>query len=211
VLRLHKDFVTTTSDYCPMGIDPVISLTDPICPTGTQPPQELHDALDATTTVPAGGQFAWHVNQSTRPFVGGGQVAEQLDDEPYDTQRSGPTSDGCVPFTVTPADADGAVMVTLTIAVEDYDLEVSRVQDGQETLVGSSGNAPGSPKEQVVLSKPAAGDYVAKVVELHRADEPLVAGGGPLQDDAHDGARAHGGLRADVRDAGRDGAGGRRR
>jgi hypothetical protein len=168
VLRLHKDFVTTTSEYCPMGIDPVVSVTDPICPTGTQPPQELHDALDTTTTVPAGGQFTWHVNQSTRPFVGGGQVVEQLDDAPYDTQRSGPTSDGRVPFTVTSADADGAVVVTLTptIAVEDYDLEVYRVQGGQETLVGSSGNAPGAPDEQVVLSKPAAGDYVAKVVDF---------------------------------------------
>jgi len=168
VLRLHKDFVRMTSEFCPIGIDPVVSITGPLCPGGTQPAQALDDTLDATTTVPASGQFTWHVNPSTRPFVGGGQVVEELEDEPYDSQESGATSDGRVPFTVRAQDAEGAVTVTLTptVRVEDYDLEVYRVQGGRETLVGTSGNPPGAADEQVVLSKPVAGDYVAKVVNF---------------------------------------------
>ena len=35
--------------------------------------------LDATTTVPASGAFAWHVNQSTRPFVGAAGGVEAYD------------------------------------------------------------------------------------------------------------------------------------
>src|SRR4051812_20651085 len=85
-LRLSKSFDTKTSPYCALGVDPVVSVTalpDALsCPGGVQDPQTLHDTLDATTVVPASGKFAWHINQSTRPFVGGGAVIEKLDDTP---------------------------------------------------------------------------------------------------------------------------------
>jgi len=168
VLRLHKGFHTRTSPYCAAGVDPVVSVGDPVCPGGEQPPQSLSDQIDSTTVVPASGQFAWHVNPSTRPFVGGGAVTEKLDDTPYDTETSPATSDNRVPFTVTDEDSSGAVKVTLTptVPVEDYDLEVFRVEGDRETQVASSGNPPGATEESVVLEKPAAGRYVAKVVDF---------------------------------------------
>ncbi|HEU4657783.1 MAG TPA: M14 family zinc carboxypeptidase [Capillimicrobium sp.] len=170
VLRLHKSFVTETSAWCRLGIDPVVSLLEePVCLGPEQEPIELQDELDTTTTVPASGAFEWHVNPSTRPFVGGGAVIEHLDEQPYASEQSGPTGDGRVPFDVTEADATGAVKVTLapTIALEDYDLEVYRVEDdGSETQVASSGNPPGAATEEVVLTKPEPGRYVAKVVEF---------------------------------------------
>ena len=81
VLRLKRAFQTRTSPYCEKGIEPVLNIGLPaICLTGQKPPIVLDDVLDATTTVPASGPYAWHVNQSTRPFVGaaGGTEAYEL-------------------------------------------------------------------------------------------------------------------------------------
>jgi hypothetical protein len=168
VLRLHKAFVTETSPYCAMGADPVISVTDPVCPGGEQPAQKLNDTLDSTTVVPASGSFQWHVNQSTRPFVGGGAVNEKLSDEPYQTDPHSGSEGNDIPFTVTDRDTAGAVKIDLapTIPAEDYDLEIYRTEaDGSETKVGSSGNVPGA-SEQIVLEKPAAGSYRAHVIDF---------------------------------------------
>lgn len=71
VLRLHKAFVTETSPSCALGVDPLVSLGDPICLGGERPAMQLQDEIDTTTTVPASGAFAWHVNPSTRPFADG--------------------------------------------------------------------------------------------------------------------------------------------
>ena len=51
-----------------------------ICLTGQKPPIVLQDSLRSTTVVPASGAYEWHVNQSTRPFVGaaGGTEAYEL-------------------------------------------------------------------------------------------------------------------------------------
>ena len=81
VLRLKRAFQTRTSPYCEKGIDPVLNVgLPPICLTGQKPPLVLDDVLDASTTVPAGKRYAWHVNQSTRPFVAaaGGVEAYEL-------------------------------------------------------------------------------------------------------------------------------------
>ncbi|HEV2775866.1 MAG TPA: M14 family zinc carboxypeptidase [Solirubrobacteraceae bacterium] len=81
VLRLERAFQTRTSPYCEKGIEPVVDIGLPrICLTGEKPPLVVDDVLDATTTVPASNRYAWHVNQSTRPFVGaaGGLEAYQL-------------------------------------------------------------------------------------------------------------------------------------
>ncbi|HEV7804456.1 MAG TPA: M14 family zinc carboxypeptidase [Solirubrobacteraceae bacterium] len=69
-LRLRKRFETRTSPYCQKGIELIVDIGLPrICLTGEKPPLTLQDELDATTTVPAGGAYAWHVGPSTRPFV----------------------------------------------------------------------------------------------------------------------------------------------
>jgi hypothetical protein len=71
ILRLQKTFQTNTSAYCAKSIEPVLNIgLQTICLTGQKPPQTLNDNLDATTTVPSSGTYEWHIDQSTRPFVG---------------------------------------------------------------------------------------------------------------------------------------------
>ena len=80
-LRLAKSFQTRTSPFCQKGIEPVLDIGLPvICLTGQKPPIVLQDSLRATTVVPASGTYEWHINQSTRPFVGaaGGTEAYEL-------------------------------------------------------------------------------------------------------------------------------------
>lgn len=63
-LRLRKDFTTATARRCPDAGE---------CPDDAAlrlPELELPDFIDTTLTVPASGRFAWHVNPSTRPWVG---------------------------------------------------------------------------------------------------------------------------------------------
>jgi Zinc carboxypeptidase len=181
-LRLHKDFATSTSRYCPLAPDPVVSVSTPLddalaCPGGMHDPQTLNDSLDSTTVVPASGQFEWHVNQSTRPFVGGGAVTEKLSDTSSrtDTFTGGPgTTPGDSedhPFTITPDDHADQVRITLTWPTpEDYDLEVYKGKPGDPNAqkVGSSGNSPGMP-EEVQLDHPEAGDYFVRVINFAAA------------------------------------------
>ena len=80
-LLLAKSFQTRTSPYCQKGIEPVLNIGLPvICLTGQKPPIVLQDNLRSTTVVPAAGTYEWHVNPSTRPFVGaaGGTEAYEL-------------------------------------------------------------------------------------------------------------------------------------
>jgi hypothetical protein len=71
VLRLRKRFDTKTSPYCQKGIEPIVNIGLPrICLTGEKPPLTIADELDSQTTVPASGEYAWHIGPSTRPFVG---------------------------------------------------------------------------------------------------------------------------------------------
>ena len=80
-LLATKSFQTRTSPYCQKGIEPVLNVGLPvICLTGQKPPILLDDTLHATTAVPASGTYEWHVNPSTRPFVGaaGGSEAYEL-------------------------------------------------------------------------------------------------------------------------------------
>jgi len=80
ILRVRKDFETTTSPVCPVetgGGDALTSQLPPALgggPAAAPCPQDLapvliDDFLDTTTVVPQAGRFAWHVNPSTRPFV----------------------------------------------------------------------------------------------------------------------------------------------
>jgi hypothetical protein len=169
VLRLRRAFDTTTSPWCAKGIEPVVDLGVAPCLTGTQDPLTLHDQLDSTTVVPAGGAYEWHVNQSTRPFVGGGAVKETLTDvDPpvatFTGAPAAPTGTADHPFTLGADQTADKLRITLDATLpEDYDLEVLRRNaDGSLTSVGTSANAPGAP-EEVVLDHPAAGDYVARV------------------------------------------------
>lgn len=79
ILRVRKDFKTTTSPVCPVetGGDALTGQLPPALgggPAASPCPQDLaprliDDFLETTTVVPQTGRFAWHVNPSTRPFV----------------------------------------------------------------------------------------------------------------------------------------------
>jgi hypothetical protein len=167
VLRLHRAFDTVTSPWCAKGVQPVVNIGVAACLTGAQDPLTLHDAVDSTTVVPDSGAYEWHVNQSTRPFVGGGAVKETLQDvdPPVATFSGTPaTPTGTVDHAFALTESADKVRIDLNATLpEDYDLEVLRkAADGSLTSVGSSGNAPGTP-ESVLLDHPAPGDYVARV------------------------------------------------
>jgi hypothetical protein len=170
-LRLTKSFDTKTSDYCAQGIQPDIG-GDSVpaflqCPQGTQPALTLKDKLDSTTTVPADGHFDWHINQSTRPFVGGGSLIEKLSDKPAGPGKSVDNTPK-LRFDVTPQDAQNAVRINLDAALpaEDYDLAVYKVKpDGSVgDQVGSSAGPTGH--EQVDLKRPEPGTYEAQVEDF---------------------------------------------
>lgn len=167
VLRVRKRFETMTSPFCEKGIEPVV-VGQVACLTGEQDPQPIADEQNATTVVPAKGRFEWHVGPSTRPFVGGGSVVQELTDvdPPVATFTGAPgvptgTTDHEFTLGTEPADK---LRITLTATLpEDYDIEVLRREaDGTLRSVGSSGNVPGE-DEEVVLDAPAPGTYVVRV------------------------------------------------
>ncbi|HWH46074.1 MAG TPA: M14 family zinc carboxypeptidase, partial [Thermoleophilaceae bacterium] len=77
-LRLKKRFYTNTSAFCDEAVEPPLYFTGGpgtlILPQqrciGERDPIAVPDKLETTLKVPSSGQFEWHVNPSTRPFVG---------------------------------------------------------------------------------------------------------------------------------------------
>jgi hypothetical protein len=169
-LRLTKDFDTTTSPWCNPGLDPAVSVSDALlCPAGYEDPLTLKDRLDSTTKVPANGRFQWHVNQSTRPFVGGGALKQEFGpiagSKQTQTGAPGTVGDTVEHTFVVPGDI-GAEALTFGLTAtlpEDYDIEVFRkAADGTLTSIGTSGNSPGQ-DESVTVSPAGGGTYVVKV------------------------------------------------
>jgi hypothetical protein len=162
-LRVHKEFVTPTS--------PVIA------PDGsTGAPILYGDVLDSTYR-PAGRQFRWAVNPSTRPYVAGrlgrdpvappqadltlvnpaGVPAENQDDPISGAHES-------VPFTVggPPAVDNGkfTVHVEWAVPTTDWDLYILN-SAGQ--MVGQSARA-NTTQEEATLPDPPPGEYTAVLV-----------------------------------------------
>lgn len=139
VLRLRRTFQTRTSPYCEKGLEPVLNIGLPaICLTGQKPPIVIDDVLDATTTVPPTGMYAWHVNQSTRPFVA--------------------ATGGIEAYELTCEDADGDVLErrTLTIARgQDVTLNLgcgagaTTLSGGKRLSAPTSGGGPVGPPPSV--------------------------------------------------------------
>ena len=124
------------------------------------------DTVDTVLTVPADGTFEWHTNPSTRPLAEGKRFAV-LGDEP----SFGETFAGVVPGVTEWVDIPWSPTQTADVATvdldwtlpDDLDLEVYRIEDGQETQVASSGNAPGE-KESTLLNGVTPGNYVFRVI-----------------------------------------------
>ena len=184
-LRIKRTFDTVTSAYCKVGIDPPLTVFGgPTCAPGqTGGPDSSADFFQSTLVVPPSGSFAWQVDPSTRPFVGGGAVKSSVDTTPYQTDTfQGKTGDTQYnptgtpdhkdyDFTVNPNDQLVDVHLTFPNKFEDYDLEVyqcaSPCHAGHDKLVGSSGNANGM-DEDVPLTSAAAppGAYYLRVVNF---------------------------------------------
>ena len=77
VLKISKAFQTATSPICQVTVSFPVGFTNPPlsevtaerCEVTTDPIL-FDDKLETSMTVPAGGRFEYHVNPSTRPFVG---------------------------------------------------------------------------------------------------------------------------------------------
>jgi hypothetical protein len=175
VLRLRKDFVTKTSDVCAAALDEPAVPDTCEAKTGVQ---EIPDFLDTTTVVPASGRFEWHVNPSTRPFVGARRERGELLDpkvEEYGPAPGEQTTPGALEaddgqphyvdreFTIAEGEPTEAVKITLEwTSPEDYDLEVYRKEGAELIEVGSSGNPPPLPEESEFDVEP--GTYLFRVV-----------------------------------------------
>lgn len=150
VLRLHKGFQTMTSAYCKKGIDPVVSIGLPaICLTGMQPPITLDDTLDSTTTVPSGGAYAWHIDQSTRPFVEATGHREA--------------------YTLTCEQPDGTVLERLSLVIDrgqtvnlNLACGTGTTTFGNGSLVGGSPDAPPGTTAPTVNGVPVPAGVIAK-------------------------------------------------
>jgi hypothetical protein len=171
VLRLKKQFETKTSEFCPVGVEPVIDPGLPAseaCPEGRQAPITLKDEVNTTTTVPAGGVFDWHIGQSTRPFVGGGATVFTFKDLPTIAElTAGPGAPGSasftLPFKIAPNTASALVDLTSTAPTDQYRLTLSRKNaDGSLTELESH-NYIDTVGEQIALNPAPAGDYVVTI------------------------------------------------
>ena len=179
VLRLHKDFKTSTS--------PVI---DENGETGA--PILFDDTLSTVFDVPDSGRIDWGINPSTRPvaqakgrqstgspsppIVRNGQLASQPPCPTY-FPPGGPETCGAGGFTdeqfTVPANGGGVDngFVTVKIAFPDeadMDLEVYKA-DGAGNATGEpvGTSAGGSNPEQTKLGPdPAPGNYVARVINF---------------------------------------------
>ena len=180
VLTLSKSFQTETSQVCTYAQGYLNSSGGgtPLDCVGEGEKQTFDDKVETSTVVGRKGSFEWHVNPSTRPFVGARYVdggAEPI----AEPQTFTPTAEenklvlGAVDseqgsaereFTIGDSADEVEVKLEWTAAPQDFDLEVYRVlPDGQRQEVGTSGNAPGS-FESVTLGDPPAGTYVLRVV-----------------------------------------------
>ena len=202
-LRLHRRFETMTSAYCEeeakvpaLNYEHEIISQIPHC-INPREPQAVPDKLDTTVDVPVNGKLLWHVNPSTRPFVGADRVIPgEMQAAPYRTENfrnEEETRSSEVPpqegdnrptsvdreFTVTAAENAKRIVINLTaeLATDDYDIYLFRREaDGSLTDVGSAG-FPASVLEQIVLEGTdlRPGDYVLRVANFLAASQNWTA------------------------------------
>ena len=171
VLRLRKDFKTSTSPICTFS-NPSVSSN--ICPH-QGPAQQVDDFIDYTTVVPASGRFQWMVGPSTRPFVRESWLPGN------ETAIGGESKTGSMPpgadFVEVPFTLPGGLwranfeLTWQPANASDLDLELywKDTTTGEFRKVGSSGNPPGA-KESTSLIQPREGEYKAKIINYAGGD-----------------------------------------
>ena len=147
-------------------------------------PFSVDDSLTSTLVVPPSGKFEWHMNPSTRPFVG---KDKQVEGDPVEVFNKVVQGDGSadpgipevapytrtIPFEITDADASRLRLdLTFENAAEDYDLKLCKKQadgtckpfgTGATGTTGSSGQISGTPESIEATGSDLAGQYEATV------------------------------------------------
>jgi hypothetical protein len=202
-LRLVRRFDTMTSAYCEEEAKvPALNYEHPTIkqiPHCINPhdPTPVPDKLDTTVEIPANGKLLWHVNPSTRPFVGAERrIPGQMATTPYRTDNyedrvetrpsqippqdgdNRPTSED-FDFTVTAAENAKRIVIDFQAAgaTDDYDIELfRRNSDGSLESVDTSGELAGFP-EQIVLegSDLTPATYVVRVTNFIGRDRNWTA------------------------------------
>ena len=134
---------------------------DPSAAAAAGDPDNVVSAVDVRgigTPLPAGGHptadFTWSDGGTTVPGAAGSTAGVDV-----------PGTYADKPFTIAAGEADRAATIKVSWAdgTNDWDLVVYRNVGGTLTEVGSSAGGPPETSEQVVLARPAAGDYVIRV------------------------------------------------
>jgi hypothetical protein len=187
VLRLRREFETKSSPVCTFAQGYVragtVPLLDCIAPGEVR---SKADHLEYTTTVPASGDFEWHVTPSTRPFVGGRYIEGAPTARTIEFKGAGTGQPPAVgqtiehEFEVTADDSARNLDLRFEQAAkpEDYDVFLNyitpkgkRRRIGQGHFVdgvlvwtapGSGTNPPGM-GEHITLTNPPVGRYVVEV------------------------------------------------
>jgi hypothetical protein len=125
------------------------------------------DGVSSDLVVDDDGKFSWHVNPSTRPVVMARPYQElaptPVESSTIDGGAIAPLSSADHEVAITRDDIDLWRVKLDWPTPDDLDLEIYRRDGAELTLVGSSGNAPGS-KEEASVTTPAAGTYVVRVI-----------------------------------------------
>jgi hypothetical protein len=181
-LRVRKEFETSSyhTTFCKEQLPGfgVLVATDGQGCVEEQEPFTVPDFLESTLVVPPSGKFEWHMNPSTRPFVG---KDKQVQGDPVEVFNQVVEGDGTgapshpvdphtstIPFEITDAEA-ARLTVDLTfdeVPVEDYDLELCKYDaagvcqpfgKGPGNNPGESGNLP-SEFEHIEATRDGHGD-----------------------------------------------------
>jgi hypothetical protein len=184
-LKVRKEFVTKSSPVCTYSQGILASAPPPTDCVAPGEVREHDDHLEYATVVPESGAFAWHVTQSTRPFVGWRYADGERTDstETVDGPGMGASEEEQTvvhEFEVREEDRTSELDLRLTFLAkaEDYDLKLEYVEaDGSRTPVGTAwvvdgallwtapgaGGNPNGLDEHITVTQPKAGRYVATV------------------------------------------------
>jgi murein tripeptide amidase MpaA len=145
--------------------------------TGTFPlwdKSEVTDTVTTSMTVPAGNTFEYHVNPSTRPFSDSRAYIDQDAPAPARAEMSSTTNSEIAPpggsteieIVVGEGVQSLHIDTELVVPSDDIDLELYAPD---ATLIGSSGNNPGS-AESIRIDRPLGmltpGSYLLKVINF---------------------------------------------
>jgi hypothetical protein len=195
---VRKDFETRTyhEPFCKErapGFGVLIATSEQGC-VEMQEPFSVPDFLESSLVVPPSGTFEWHMNPSTRPFVG---KNKEIQSDPIQSFHQVVEGDGTgapsapvdahertIPFEITDPDTSRLTLdLEFDLLAEDYDLELCKYDaagscepfGAGDSDTGSSGNPPGFFEHIEAVrgdgGDPLTGRYEARVVNFASATD----------------------------------------